>query len=102
MNRTNLIRSSTLSQIARRAISNAQSLLKFEKDRPAVYRDCLHDQRELAETGPMGRLRDVTRLLLRATELAAVGEELSAQARVSLGGLCDWVEIELAWQRAMV
>lgn len=93
--------SSSLSQISRRAIANAQSLLKFEKDRPAVYRDCMHDQRELEETGPPGRLRAVTKLLLITTELATEGEE-SPSAKASLALLCHWVEEELAWQRALV
>jgi hypothetical protein len=88
---------SSLPQISRRAVANAQSLLKFEKDRPAVYRDAKHDSRDIGFTSP-NRLNAITRLLLRATELASSGDEIDAAAKLSLTGLCDWVEAELAQQ----
>jgi hypothetical protein len=93
---------STLSQIARHAIANAQSFLKFEKDRPAVYRDCLYDRKELSLSGSAGRLHTRTWLLLKATEEASDDDgDLTSAARLSLVGLCDWVAEELALQQAM-
>lgn len=88
--------SRSLSQISRHAISNAQSFLKFEKDRPAVHRDATYDLRELGFQWPRARLANLTGILLIATISAAETDELDAIAKRSLDSLCDWVESELA------
>lgn len=86
----------TIGQIARAAIINAKSGLKFEKDRAAVYRDALHDAEDLGKLLSVSRQSAVLGLLLRSTKLAFERDDIDAGAKLALAGLCDWVEAEMA------
>ena len=92
MNQTN---TSTLTGdliiIAGRAVANAESFIQFQKDRPAVHRDALYDLKEVDGLFSFGRLRDVTRILIRATETASAHEDCGPAAFLALAGLAQWV-----------
>lgn len=79
--------------IAGRAVANAESFCRFEKDGPATLKDARFDLVALGAVGSQSRLFQVSRMLVQATQLAAA-ESHDAEASLVLVGLTQWVRKE--------
>lgn len=85
-----------LHQIASRAVINAESGLRFEKDWRKVAIDARHDLKALGSTLSAGRLKEAVRSLLTVTIFVAEDDDREdwTGALLALSSLVRWVEEE--------